>query len=86
MTPMRRARWIVLVSTVVLWCVLCARVLLQMIHYVSTVPVGEIEDYARAPSYQALMFGIFDLPILVALLLAALGAEFLLFRFAIRRK
>ena len=81
---LRRARALVLGTTVALWVALCAVTWLALRDAAAGAPLGTVEEYARTPEFQLanLVFGY--LPLLLGLLLAALGVELLVFA-AIRR-
>ena len=73
-------------GTFAAWAALCVLVFLRLVRRAAQALPGTIEDYARAPSYQALNFAVGYLPLLVALLIGMLAVEHLTLRIVARRR
>lgn len=81
---MSRTRRIVLGTTIVVWAGLCVLVFWHLVQQAREAPAGMIDEYARAPSFQALNFTFGYLPVLTLTVLVALGVEWGMFYLAAR--
>lgn len=73
-------------GTFAAWVALCALVFSRLVRRAAQALPSTIEDYARAPSFQALNFAVGYLPLLVALLIGILAVEHMTLRIVARRR